>query len=614
MKPSGSPARLFLLALLAAALLAPGASFAQDPPDPDTVAALLEGAAGEDFVLGEVVVKLKTPRGAELDAQALDTERIQMGLDPEVETTSGGELIFKIGTSRASVMAADDLRAETLASVEAMAANPDVEYAEPNYILRIVATPDDPRFPDQWHYRTHGGGAGASPGGIGLTEAWDVTTGSSSVVVAVIDTGILPNHPDIVGSPNLLPGFDFITRLNMANDGDGRDADPTDPGDAIATNECGFGSPPSPRPNSWHGTHVAGTVGVGRTNNAAGVAGVNHQVGAVSVRVLGKCGGITTDIADGIRWAAGLPVPGVPANPNPAKVINMSLGGRGSCATSRVQQNAINDAVAAGVTVVVAAGNDAMDASGFRPASCAGVITVAASETRGRLASRYSNFGTTVEILAPGGDVRRDDDGDGNPDGVLSMVDPSSGTYAFYNGTSMAAPHVAGVAALMLADDPTLTPAQILSRMQATARPRSSTECPKACGAGLLNAAGAVAGLPLLTLQPLRFEVQVGDSATLTASSLPGVTVSFSSADPAVAAVTPPNAITDATGKATATVTGVAAGSTTIGAAAGGATAQASVTVKPKPTPALSLWGLALLAAAAIWLLSRHERQSARAA
>ncbi len=614
MKPSGSPARLFLLALLATGPLAPAAAAPQDPPDPDTVAALLEGAAEEEFVLGEVVVKLKTSRGAELDAQALDTERIQMGLDPEIETTSGGELIFKIGTSRAAAMAAGDLRAETLASVEAMAANPDVEYAEPNYILRIVAAPDDTRFPEQWHYRTHGGGTGASPGGIGLTEAWEVTTGSPSVVVAVIDTGILPNHPDIVGSPNLLPGFDFITRLAMANDGDGRDSDPTDPGDAINTNECGFGSPPSPRPNSWHGTHVAGTVGVGRTNDAAGVAGVNHQVGVVSVRVLGKCGGITTDIADGIRWAAGLPVPGVPINPNPAKIINMSLGGRGSCATSRVQQNAINDAVAAGVTVVVAAGNNAMDASGFRPASCDGVITVAASEYRGHLASRYSNFGATVEILAPGGDVRRDDDGDGNPDGVLSMVDPSAGTYAFYNGTSMAAPHAAGVAALMLADDPTLTPAQILARMQATARPRSSTECPQACGAGLLNAAAAVGDLPTLNLLPSSSEVEAGSGVTLIASSLPGVTVSFSSADPAVATVTPPNAITGATGKVTAIVTGVAAGSTTIQAAAGGATAQASVTVKPKPTPALSLWGLVLLVVAAVWLLSRHERQSARAA
>ena len=205
----------------------------------------------------------------------------------------------------------------------------------------------------------------------------------------------------------------------------------------------------------------------------------------VPVRVLGECGGTIADINDAIRWAAGLPVPGVPANPDPARVINMSLGGGGACSASPSTQSAINDAVAAGATVVVAAGNSAADAADFMPASCNNVITVAASDYRGQLVTRYSNFGTTVDIMAPGGDVQRDDDGDGNPDGVLSMV---NGGYAFYNGTSMAAPHVSGVAALFLAADPSLTPAQVLATIQDNALPRSAVECPEPCGKGLLNA------------------------------------------------------------------------------------------------------------------------------
>ena len=276
------------------------------------------------------------------------------------------------------------------------------------------------------------------------------------MVVAVIDTGVLPNHEDVVGSRNYVGGFDVVTDRDRANDGDGRDGDPTDPGDGVAAGECFPGSPALPA--SWHGTHVAGTVGIGGTNNAVGVAGVNLRVKVQAVRVLGKCGGTIADINDGIRWAAGLPVPGVPNNPHPAKVINMSLGGRGRCTLSPSTQAAIDDAVNAGVAVVVAAGNEASDASGFFPASCEHVITVAASDYRGHLVTRYSNFGQDVDLLAPGGDVARDDNGDGQNDGVLSMV---QGGYARYNGTSMAAPHVAGAAALLLAQNPRLSPSGV---------------------------------------------------------------------------------------------------------------------------------------------------------
>ena len=449
---------------------------------PEEVRRLLElkGPAEALFVPGEVIVKMKPTFG--LTATELRT----LGIEDGKRVTSGGELIYRIAPSVMATLSPAEARNRTLAVVQALAARPDVEYAQPNYILRIARTPNDPRFPEQWHYRDNGTGTGQSPGGISLPRAWDTSTGSSSIVVAVIDTGILPNHPDIVGSPNLITGYDMISDPAIANDGDGRDSSPTDPGDAVAANECFPGSPA--RSNSWHGTHVAGTIGVGRTDNGVGVAGVNWNVRVQAVRVLGKCGGTTADINDGIRWAAGLPVPGVPTNPTPARLINMSLGGRVPCSMSPAQQAAINDAVAARAAVVVAAGNDAVDASQVSPASCNNVITVAASDYRGYLVTRYSNFGATVEIMAPGGDVRRDDDGDGNNDGVLSMVHPNAGTYARYNGTSMAAPHVAGVAALWLAQTPGLTPAQLLAELQRNALPRTSTQCPRPCGAGLLSA------------------------------------------------------------------------------------------------------------------------------
>jgi serine protease len=273
-----------------------------------------------------------------------------------------------------------------------------------------------------------------------------------------------------------------------------------------------------------------------------------------------------------------------------------------------VQQNAIADALSQGVVVVVAAGNDAQDAAGFRPASCDGVITVAAGETRGRLASRYSNFGATVEIMAPGGDVLRDDDGDGNPDGVLSLVDPSSGTDAFYNGTSMAAPHVAGVAALMLAVDPSLTPAQSLGHLQTTARPRNASQCPQPCGAGLLDAGAAVAavgGVPHLTLSRATLDLGVGKSKTLVATTQPGTSVAFSSDDASVSTVAPATATADAAGEATVTVTGVAAGAATVSATGGGASDATEVRVNA--SPGLSIPALVVFLSGVSWWLWRRR-------
>ncbi|MDH3643064.1 MAG: S8 family peptidase, partial [Gammaproteobacteria bacterium] len=437
----------------------------------------LEGKRTLRWVPGELIVKYKAGQ-----AKMTTAEVQTLGLN-HVRDASGDTYVYGIPADTIRTLSEEASKKRTLDAVAAVAARPDVEFVQPNYIVQIVRTPDDPLYPIQWHYFDNGSGANQRPGGINLPQAWDNTLGSPSVVIAVIDTGILPNHPDITGSPNLAPGFDMISSAARANDGDGRDNDPTDTGDGTAAGECGPGS--RPQADSWHGTHVSGTVGVGNTDNGTGVAGVNWASRVQPVRALGKCGGSTADINDAIRWAAGLPVPGVPNNANPARVINMSLGAVAPCSASPSTQSAINDATAAGTLVVAAAGNEAQDAANAFPASCDNVLTVAASDFNGNLVTRYSNFGAVVEIMAPGGDVQADRDNDGNPDGVLSMV---QGGYAFFNGTSMASPHAAGVAGLMLADDPTLTPAAVTSLITSNAIPRSASQCPQPCGAGLLNA------------------------------------------------------------------------------------------------------------------------------
>lgn len=582
---------------------------------PEVVQRLMEQKAPPAplFVPGEVIVRMKPAirlRGADLG---------RLGVQEKERVTSGGEIIYRITPNIRSTMSKAQLQDRTLQLVREFAARPDVEYAQPNYILRISdRTPNDPRYPEQWHYFSNGAAAGQSPGGINLPKAWDVSTGSQAVVVAVIDTGILPNHPDIQGSPNLVPGYDMISDASIGNDGGGRDGDPTDPGDAVAAGECYPGSPALP--DSWHGTHVAGTIGVGQTNNSVGVAGINWNVKVQAVRVLGKCGGTTADINDGIRWAAGLSVPGVPANPTPAKVINMSLGTPpgNPCSRSPSTQAAINDAVSMGATVVVAAGNDATDASQVFPASCSNVVTVAASDFRGHLATRYSNYGSTVEILAPGGDVRRDDNGDGRPDGVLSLVHPNAGTYANYNGTSMAAPHVAGVAALILAQQPSLLPSQVLANLQANALPRTAAQCPQPCGAGLLSA--VVPGAPpppqplAVSLRLDSNDLQTGESttarATVTQNGAPvaGKSVTFNTANANVARAAPATAVSDTNGQAQSAVKGESKGETTVSATANGATASAPVRV-----PDLSLPAVILIAAlAGIIVMNRNRKNSGR--
>ncbi|WP_312310928.1 S8 family peptidase [Stenotrophomonas indicatrix] len=358
-------------------------------------------------------------------------------------------------------------QAESELLMRKLAADPNVEYVEVDQIMRATLTPNDTRFSEQW-------GFGTSNASINVRPAWDKATGTG-VVVAVIDTGIT-NHADL--NANILPGYDFISDAAMARDGGGRDSNPNDEGDWYGANECGSGIPASN--SSWHGTHVAGTVAA-VTNNSTGVAGTAFNAKVVPVRVLGKCGGYTSDIADAIVWASGGTVSGVPANANPAEVINMSLGGGGSC--SSTYQNAINGAVGRGTTVVVAAGNSNTNVSSAVPANCPNVIAVAATTSAGARAS-FSNYGTGIDISAPG-------------QSILSTLNsgtttPGSASYASYNGTSMAAPHVAGVVALMQSVAPSpLSPAQVESIIKSTARPLPGA-CSGGCGAGIIDADAAV--------------------------------------------------------------------------------------------------------------------------
>ena len=407
---------------------------------------------------------------------------------------------------------------------------PGILYAEPDHILQTIEdgnigrpsgnspdlTPNDTRYNEQWHYRY-------VPGvdeGLNLPAAWDITTGSDQVVVGVVDTGIL-NHADLAGKT--LPGYDFISDSEVSNDGDGRDPDPSDPGDWTPPDFCYDGSPLLT--SSWHGSHVAGTIGA-KTNNSLGVAGASWEAKILPVRALGRCGGYLSDILDGTRWAAGLEVIGVPDNPNPADVINLSLGRNGAC--SLFGQNAIDEIVAAGTTVVVAAGNSNRDAANYSPASCDNVITVAATDRKGDRAY-YSNFGAVVEVSAPGGETIP------LSNGVLSLsnsgfTDPENDSYAFYQGTSMASPHVAGVVALLIGENPTFTPAQVLARIQLTTRqfPSGSNCTTLLCGSGIVDAHAALLG-PLPTPTPTPTDtpepgVTPTPSPSPTATSMPSPT------------------------------------------------------------------------------------------
>jgi serine protease len=475
---------------------------------------------------GRVIVKYRDSAGAPKQALAANrTASLAARLGLPLRTG------LRI-SDRADVVRASGLSSEALAA--RLAREPEVEYAVPDRLRTLRALPNDTLFSGQWYLQTTEAAA------IRATEAWDQTTGSANVVVAVVDTGVRYDHPDLTAK--LLPGYDFVSDAANAGDGDGRDADASDPGDFISVADVGdpnlqavCGSGLVKQDSSWHGTRIAGIVGAAG-NNSLGIAGTSWGARILPVRVLGKCGGFDSDIMAGMRWAGGLSVPGVPDNPNPARIVNLSLGGSGACTAAYA--DTIAQLAAQGVLVVAAAGNETGPVD--TPGNCAGVLAVAGVRQVGSKVG-YSSFGPEVSVSAPAGNCV-------NASGLclysietttnLGATSPGANGYTDetnYNvGTSFSAPQAAGVAALMLSLNPALAPADLIARIKQSARafPIDNTlpTCPNVsasgdsagqcncttatCGAGLLDAAAAVAAaLPpsaaIQALDPLTAGTQI---------------------------------------------------------------------------------------------------------
>lgn len=531
------------------------------------------GEVAREQMVSRLIVKLRSPTASEL-VRPMSALRVQT-----LSATAGvGMKSVRAMAGDSSLMALDMAlpMSEARAVAARLAADSSVEYAEPDIMFKKVATPNDTRFFDwQWNLfapsSTYTGALNAggtksatAAGGANLPLAWDVTTGNSSVVLAVIDTGIV-NHQDLNGAgitpfsqtyvPNgrFLAGYDFISEgvgagtlpANfVANDGDGRDVDPSDPGDWITAaeksqypmSECvtsGENPPYADSPSSWHGSHMAG-VAAAMTNNASGIAGIGWNIRILPVRALGKCGGSLADIAEAIRWAAGLSVPGVPATATPAQVISLSLGGGATCPANL--QSAVDAAIAAGAVVVAATGNDGVT-SLSAPANCNGVIAVTAHTINGENAD-YANIGGSGStdpqptISSPGGGTPIALGAGGPTDDtnwfgyyiwstvLFGNTTPSSGggaggtstgpAYSGFTGTSAATPQVAAVAALIKSMIPNASPAQIRSFIVSNARPHpSGGACATGggfagqCGPGLLDANATVRAAALVAPPPV---------------------------------------------------------------------------------------------------------------
>jgi serine protease len=538
------------------------------------------GSGAPEQTVSRLIVKLRNPSASEL-ARPMSASRMQA-----LAATAGvGMKSVRAMAGDAALLALD--KPLPLSQARAVAArlarDSAVEYADPDIMFKKLVTPNDTRFFDwQWNLfaptSTYtgaliSGGTLAAPaaGGANLPLAWDATTGHSSVVLAVIDTGIV-NHQDLNGAgispfsatyvPNgrFLPGYDFISSdvgasevpANfVANDGDGRDANPSDPGDWVTAAEEGMYPTTcanAQADSSWHGSHMAG-VAAAISGNASGIAGIGWNIRILPVRALCKCGGSLSDIAEAIRWAAGLPVPGVPTNTTPARVISLSLGGGSTCLGT--MQSAVDAAIAAGSVVVAATGNEG--AIGLSsPANCNGVIAVTAHTINGENAD-YANIGAAggvgpqPTISSPGGGSPTPGGLPGgatdNPDWhgyymwstiLFGSTSPSSTdsqgrsgpAYSGFTGTSAATPQVAGVAALIKSMIPGATPAQIRTFIVSNVRPHPTGGACAAgglydgqCGAGLLDAnlavrAAALVAPPVILGQPQNTSAFEGQTAT----------------------------------------------------------------------------------------------------
>lgn len=435
-------------------------------------------------------------------------ERIKVSTDASVSlqrTMSGNALVLQIAHAGTST---DKLKQQ----IESV---PGVSNVVLDAAVRVMATEvDDPKFSQQWQLQ--------SPehfhASLNMVDAWDITHGSSEVVVAIIDTGVDYSHPDLSG--RLLPGYDFVSKLSASvdagvavpaeleymrsGDGDGRDNDASDPGDAVSSDikqqfeslnlDCFVGN------SSWHGTAMASIIAA-NPNDGLGIAGIDWHAKILPVRAIGKCGGRRSDMLDAIRWAAGVNDPALPPNPTPARIINLSLGVDDLCTSA--DQGAINEAIAAGAIVVAAVGNNGRntDAQPSSPSHCQNVLGVMAVDKHGFRAD-YSNVGRDADVAAPGGAATP------APHEILvatnNGVDYPIADYGYRTatGTSVAAPHVSGVLAMMLSVKPSLNNRELQALMLDNARefphapdPFTNADrvCAKAyCGAGILDAFAAV--------------------------------------------------------------------------------------------------------------------------
>ena len=453
---------------------------------------------------GRVIVKFSASNGVKTQT-VQDLAKRTQGL---AQSLNMKLTALKAPAPDLQVVSAEGISSEDLAA--RLRQSGQVEYAEPDRLrkhsdarLSALTTPTDPLFTQQWYLQD------SQVAAMRLNQAWTTTTGAP-IVVAVIDTGVRYDHEDLAGK--LLPGYDFISEPQISNDGGGWDNDANDPGDWVSAEDaklpifsnasCGVSD------SSWHGTHVASMIAAASNNNL-GLAGVSWGAKILPVRTMGKCSGYDSDILAGMRWAAGLSVPGAPNNPNPAKIINLSLGGPGACSKAYTEiTQSLHDR---GVLLVVAAGNESSTVDS--PANCPGVLAVAAIRNDGTKAG-YSNAGPEVKISAPGGNCGSGSSGSScqypiHAASNAGTTTPGANSYSSGIGTSYATPLVAGVASLMWSQNSELTPDQLIARMQQSARPfpvradlsacdpvtnKEICNCTNStCGSGMVDAPNALA-------------------------------------------------------------------------------------------------------------------------
>jgi serine protease len=397
--------------------------------------------------------------------------RLKPGVDAAAWAARHGHVLGEataLGTCRVRLAAGGPAAAKPRAASEAFLADPDVAWSEPDWVVLPLGAGDDPELARQWGLHA-----------IGAPDAWEITRGDAAVVVGVIDSGVV-DHPDLEGQT--VAGYDFVSDAGMAADGDGRDADPTDVGDRGGSGKL----------STWHGTHVAAII-AGRGDDATGVSGVAPGCRVMALRALGRGGGLVSDVADAVLFAAGqFTTEDGRRLAIPLRVVNLSLG---TAAASQELEDACNIAAAQGTLLVAATGNDG--GAVLYPARYGSVLAVSA--VGGLLTvTPYSNSGAEVSLCAPGGTSLSDLQGDGWPDSILSAV--RDGTlidapmaWGYLTGTSQAAPHVAAVAAMMVGLDPTQSRVLLRQRLEQTALDRGVQGADDAHGHGLVQAQAALA-------------------------------------------------------------------------------------------------------------------------